>query len=126
MSNKNPEKALNAILDNESEIDGQVVYPITIARYALLELVESPFITADGKFDVMNIIPTVFIMCNGITTLSKYNSKNVDELKAKSLEWCEENKIQSLDKFITAIISRLKGTNDAAPTGTSDNDGKKK
>lgn len=43
----NPEKAVDAILDGERQISGCTVYPLSIARYALLEKTGSPLLTGE-------------------------------------------------------------------------------
>ena len=47
---KNPVQAVDAILENDFEVDSLTVHPLTLGRYALLELLESPFIFTSKKF----------------------------------------------------------------------------
>ena len=76
----NPKTAVDAILDSENKIDGITIYPMTLARYALLELVESPFVTPNVKFSISNLVPSFFICCSPIDQLKGINSKNIDKL----------------------------------------------
>ena len=85
----NPKTAVDAILDSESKIDGITIYPMTLARYALLELVESPFVTPNVKFTISNLVPSFFICCSPIDQLKGINSKNLDKLNDRALEWAE-------------------------------------
>ena len=74
----NPKTAVDTILDSEKTINGTTVYPMTLARYALLELVESPFVTPNVKFTINNLVPSFFICCSPIDKLKGINSKNLD------------------------------------------------
>lgn len=96
---ENPKIAIEAIVDGEKKIDDIKVYPISIGRYALLELVESPFVAKDKEFTLYNLVPTFYIMCNPKDNLKGYTRKNVDTLVEKSLEWAED--------FDTSIVSKL-------------------
>ena len=57
-----PKAAINSILDDETTINHTTVYPITLARYALLELVDSPFIGSGKDMSISNILPSLYIM----------------------------------------------------------------
>lgn len=41
----NPKAAIDALLESTVEAGALTVYPLTVARYALLELIESPLVT---------------------------------------------------------------------------------
>lgn len=103
-----PKVAVDAILENEFEIDGLKIYPITLGRYALLEILTSPFVYSDVQFKVSTMLPSIFVMTQDIKELSKYNSDNINELKQKSMIWAEEKDIKNVDKIIEAIIKRMK------------------
>ena len=98
---ENPKIAIEAIVDGEKRIgkDDLKVYPISIGRYALLELVESPFVAKDKDFTLYNLVPTFYIMCNPKENLKGYTRKNIETLVEKSLEWAED--------FDTSIVSKL-------------------
>ena len=88
----NPKAALNALLDSAVQVGVLEVHPLTVARYALLELAESPLIVGvEGTLGVLDVIPTVYIMTAPAAKLSKYNAKNIDQLKAEAFEWAEDN-----------------------------------
>lgn len=95
----NPKLAIEAIVDGEKKIGEVIVYPITIGRYALLELVESPFVVKDREFTIYNLVPTFYIMCNPKEMLKGYTRNNISQLIEKSLEWAED--------FDTTIVSSL-------------------
>ena len=76
---EDPKTAVDSILetaktDKESKVE---VKPLTIARYALLELVQSPFVTPGVEFTVLNVVPTLFVMLNDVEELRGYTSANV-------------------------------------------------
>ena len=97
---ENPKIAIEAIVDGEKRIgDDLKVYPISIGRYALLELVESPFVAKDKDFTLYNLVPTFYIMCSPKENLKGYTRKNIESLVEKSLEWAED--------FDTSIVSKL-------------------
>ena len=96
---ENPKIAIEAIVDGEKIIGDLKVYPISIGRYALLELVESPFVAKDKDFTLYNLVPTFYIMCNPKENLKGYTRKNIETLVEKSLEWAED--------FDTSIVSKL-------------------
>ena len=85
----NPRTAVDTILDSEKTINGTTVYRMTLARYALLELIESPFVTPNVKFTISNLVPSFFICCSPIDQLKGINSKNLDKLNDRALEWAE-------------------------------------
>ena len=115
-----PKVAVDAILENEFEIDGLKIYPITLGRYALLEILKSPFIYSDIQFQVSTMLPSIFVMTQDIKELSKYNSDNINELKQKSMIWAEEKDIKNVDKIIEAVIKRMKQLNEVSPQSSSE------
>lgn len=103
----NPKTAVDTILDSEKTINGTTVYPMTLARYALLELVESPFVTPNVKFTINNLVPSFFICCSPIDQLKGINSKNLDKLNDRALEWAETLPQSAIDELIPAIMESL-------------------
>ena len=116
----NPKTAVDAILDSENKIDGITIYPMTLARYALLELVESPFVTPNVKFTINNLVPSFFICCSSIDKLKGINSKNIDKLNDRALEWAETLPQTAIDKLIPAIMESLGLINKIAPQNGDD------
>lgn len=104
---ENPKIAIEAIVDGEKKIGDVKVYPISIGRYALLELVESPFVSKDKEFIVYNLVPSFYIMCNPKENLKGYTRKNVEQLVEKSLEWAEDLDTSIVPKLIDAIAETL-------------------
>ena len=103
----NPRTAVDAILDSDKTINGITIYPMTLARYALLELVESPFVTPNVKFTINNLVPSFFICCSPIDQLKGINSKNIDQLNDRALEWAETLPQSAIDELIPAIMESL-------------------
>ena len=116
----NPRTAVDAILDSEKTINGTTVYPMTLARYALLELVESPFVTPKVKFSISNLVPSFFICCSPIDKLKGINSKNIDQLNDRALEWAETLPQTVIDKLIPEIMASLGLINKIAPNSGED------
>ena len=43
----NPKAAIEALLETDRVVEQIKIYPITLARYGLLELIDSPFVKTD-------------------------------------------------------------------------------
>lgn len=87
----NPKAAIDALLESTVNAGALKVYPLTVARYALLELIESPLVVLDGRrLTVIDVIPTIYVMTTEASKLSKYNSRNLDKLKEDAFEWAED------------------------------------
>ena len=123
----NPKTAIDTILNTETEIcEGIKVFPVTLARYALLELVESPFVTPDTKFTINNLVPSFYIMCVPIEMLKGINSKNLDVLNQRALEWAETLPNTVIDKLIPEIMEALGLIKKVSPNTGSDDSKKAK
>ena len=122
----NPETAINTILATEKTIDNVTIHPITLARYALLELIESPFVTPDTKFSISNLLPSFYIMCVPIDMLKGINSKNLDKLNEQALAWAETLPSKAIDKLIPAIMEELGLIKKVSPNTGDDEQGKEK
>ena len=122
----NPETAINTILATEKTIDDVTIHPITLARYALLELVESPFVTPDTKFSISNLVPSFYIMCVPIDMLKGINSKNLDVLNQRAMEWAETLPNTVIDKLIPEIMEALGIIKKVSPNTGDDEQGKEK
>ena len=92
MSRENPKAAIDALLESAVQAGQLTVYPLTVARYALLELIESPLVVVDTsrKLDTLDVIPTIYIMTQTARKLSAYNSRNLDKLRGDAFEWAED------------------------------------
>lgn len=122
----NPETAINTILATEKTIEDVTIHPITLARYALLELIESPFVTPDTKFSISNLLPSFYIMCVPIDMLKGINSKNLDKLNEQALAWAETLPSKAIDKLIPAIMEELGLIKKVSPNTGDDEQGKEK
>ena len=122
----NPETAINTILTTEKTIDDVTIHPITLARYALLELVKSPFVTPDTKFTINNLVPSFFICCAKIEDLKGINSKNLDVLNQRALEWAETLPNTVINKLIPEIMEALGLIKKVSPNAGSDDSKKAK
>lgn len=120
----NPETAINTILATEKTIEDITIHPMTLARYALLELVESPFVTPGKKFTINNLVPSFFICCAKIEDLKGINSKNLDVLNQRALEWAETLPNTVIDKLIPEIMEALGLIKKVSPNN-GDDDSKK-
>ena len=103
----NPTSALDAILDADHEVEGIVVKRLTLARMSLLELVKSPFVNLEEKFNYTNIVPSAFIVCADKEELKGYTSRNVDKLVDKAYEWADDIDPSVLTKIIDDVLKSL-------------------
>lgn len=105
--NSNPTSALDAILDADHEVEGIVVKRLTLARMSLLELVKSPFVNLQEKFNYTNIVPSAFIVCADKEELKGYTSRNIDRLVEKAYEWADDIDPSVLTKIIDDVLKSL-------------------
>lgn len=104
----NPKAAINALLESEREIKGITIYPITIARYGLLELIESPFIVTGKLFNIMNLIPSLYVMSAPIDVLKKYRLRNIEDLYSDAVIWSETLIPEQIEAMIAEIDEKIK------------------
>lgn len=122
-----PKAAINSILDDETTINSTTVYPITLARYALLELVESPFIGSGKDMSISNILPSLYIMTHDKSELKGITSRNIDNLYEKATEWADDIGIDTIPEIIKEVIEKVQELMKTSPTsGSDDNDPSKK
>ena len=120
-----PIKAIDAALSPAKDVEDIKVYPITLARYALLELVKSPFVTASKDFTTIAMIPTIFVCCADTAELKKYNSSNIDELKQDAIAFADNIDPKKLGTLIKELDSRVRQLLDVAPQIPEDGNVKK-
>ena len=120
-----PIKAIDAALSPAKDVEDIKVYPITLARYALLELVKSPFVTASKDFTTIAMIPTIYVCCADTAQLRKYNSSNIDELKQDAITFADNIDPKKLGSLIKELDSRVRQLLDVAPQIPEDGNVKK-
>lgn len=133
MAEKNPKIVVESITDDvDAAISKSInVYPVTISKYAWLELIDSPFIDTEIQFGVNNIVPTAYVMCSTPAQLKKYTSRDVEQLKQDAGDWADANlKLEDIPDLIKAIVGQMQKLNKAAPENVSNSgsvdDGSKK
>lgn len=108
MDNTNPSVALDALLESTVKVGNIEVHPLTVARYALLEMVKSPLVNFGNKLDILTAIPSVYIMAVPAKELRKYNSHNIQQLEEDAFEWAEEALvIDSVAKVLDLLAQKL-------------------
>ena len=121
--NANPKLALDAMLDAPQLIGELTVQPMTVARMALLELVESPFTNPDKKFNISNMTESAFIMCADTNELKGFNSRNIDRLVERAYDWAENIDVGALPQVIKTVIEKLNNLYKVSPSTGSDDRG---
>lgn len=119
----NPKAAIDALLESTVQAGALKVYPLTVARYALLELIESPLVVLDGRrLTVIDVIPTIYVMTTEASKLSKYNSRNLDKLKEDAFEWAEDGMTAaSVPLVVNMLAQKLLDLRRIAPEEVVDN-----
>ena len=120
-----PIKSIDAALSPAKDVEDIKVYPITLARYALLELVKSPFVTASKDFTTIAMIPTIYVCCADTAQLRKYNSSNIDELKQDAIAFADNIDPKKLGSLVKELDSRIRQLLDVAPQIPEDGNVKK-
>ena len=120
-----PIKAIDAALSPAKDVEDIKVYPITLARYALLELVKSPFVTASKDFTTIAMIPTIYVCCAETAALKKYNSSNIDELKQDAITFADGIDPKKLGSLVKELDARVRQLLDVAPQIPEDGNVKK-
>ena len=111
----NPKATVDALLENKADIGDITVYELTIARFALCELVKCPFVSGEITQSISDYVDTFYIMCNDVNKLAKYNSKNVDELHKDALVWADTLDFEKVPAIFEAILKKFKLLNVVAP-----------
>ena len=125
----NPKAAIDTILEAGKKLGAEEIKPLTLGRYALLELVGSPFIDKDTKFSTMNLLPTFYVMTQDYKDLIGYNSTNIEELKQQAFEWAETKTIDDSALLVEELLRKFKLVSDVKPEDVKsegENAGKKK
>lgn len=121
-----PKAAANAILDDENKIDEVTVYPITLGRYALLELVDSPFINNSIEMTMANLLPSLYVMTHDRDDLKGITAKNIDKLTDKATEWADSVSLDTIPDLVRSILEKMQELLKVTPsTGKTEDDQKK-
>lgn len=121
-----PKIAVDTILETEADVSGVTVYPLTIARYGLLELLDSPLVDPTKRFSILEAIPAAYVMTQPISALKKWSSKNVEELREAALEASETWTQDQLGQIFNLVMEKIARVSKVAPQGDDDEDGTKK
>lgn len=118
----NPTIALDSILETENTVKENIkVYPLTIARYALLELINSPLLTGKVATQINVLLPTFYIMTADTFKLKGYTSKNLDKLESDAIEWGDSiDDISVVEYVFKNVLDKILQMNKVAPTGSSE------
>lgn len=82
-----PRLAIDAILEYGET--GKTIKPLTVARYGLLSLLDSPFLkkhAEESDFTLFAIVPTWYVMTAETKDLRGYDSRNLELLRQRAFE----------------------------------------
>lgn len=123
MNRENPKAAIDALLESAVQAGQLTVYPLTVSRYALLELVESPLVVIDPNHELntLDVLPTIYIMTQPARKLSVYNSRNIPQLKGDAFEWAEDGLTAgSIPLVVNMLAQKLLDLRRVAPEVVED------
>lgn len=132
--NKDPKIVVENVIDSngtKTDTNKIDIYPVTITRYAFLEMIDSPFLNPEVKFGISTVIPTAYVFCSTSENLRKYTSKDIDKLISDAYAWADEKlTLDDTPELIKNITDQMMKLNKASPSGGSSetviNDGNKK
>lgn len=125
MSKSNPTKAIRALLPQAIQCSGGVeVLPLSLAHYALLESVDSPFLWDPERckseaVDGVKMLSSLYI----VTHDSKIVHRNMDVLEELAISWASELPVSVSDELKNAVLRQFANLIDVLPETS---EGKKK
>lgn len=122
----NPKTVIDTILTAPAESGKTTVYPVTLARYGLLELVNSPFTAPRENVRQYDYIDTIYVMTQPASELRGYTSSNIAELKQKAFDFADTLGPAETDDILLKVLEQLKLMQDVAPESTSEKDSSSK
>lgn len=117
-----PKIVVENVLDNQgTKTNNNIkIYPVSITRYAFLELLNSPFLNPNIEFGINNIIPTAYVFCSTSEVLRSYTSKDIDKLISDSYAWADDNlSLDDTPELIKNITDQMMKLNKAAPNSVN-------
>lgn len=110
MSQGNPKKAIAALMPGAIRTpEGLVVRPMTLAMYAALERIESPLVTGKEPKDSAELLPSLYLLCEGADKIFAGN------LVALSFEWADSLPLSALQHVREACDRQLRPVRDVLP-----------
>ena len=110
MSLGNPKKAIAALMPGSVRTpEGLVVRPMTLAMYAALERIESPLVTGKEPKDAAELLPSLYLLCEGAEKIFAGN------LVALAFEWADTLPLSALQHVREACDRQLKTVMDVMP-----------
>lgn len=122
---ENPKAALEAMLENGASADGLKSHPLTLARYALLELVGSPILnpTVGVKFKAIDLVPTLYIMAAEASELKQFGA-DAQRLVGSAIEWADSLPPEASNFIIDDVMRQLGLIAEVSPEQSGGKDGK--
>lgn len=112
----NPRKALAAIMPLPIPVGCDLeVRPMTLAMWAALERIDSPFVTGKAAKDTLELLPSLYLLVHGAAEIFS------GDLLAKALAWADGVPVDVLVKIRDACYRQIAAAMDVIPEG-----GKKK
>ena len=110
MSAGNPKKAVAALMPGAVRTpEGLVVRPMTLAMYAALERIESPLVTGKEPADSAELLPSLYLLCEGADKIFAGN------LVALSFAWADTLPLSALQHVREACNRQMRTVMDVMP-----------
>lgn len=115
MTMNEPKLELDAILEGKKSFQ-----KLTIIRYALLDVVDSPFLNK-GSFDMLSIIPSWYVMTADIKELSQYSTDSKDKIREAAYQKADEMEdFSEITKFTKDFVEYIQSLSKIAPDSSGD------
>ena len=111
MSKANPRKAMAALLPTPIKVGDVEVKPMTLAMYAALERIGSPLVTGVDAKDMIEIIPSAYLLTHGAKEIFRGNLMDL------AMSWADTVPVGTLERIKDACYRQIKAVQDVIPEG---------
>lgn len=117
-----PKSSIDALFPEPIDCGfGVIVYPLTLAHYALLEKIDSYLVNGDHAPDSLEVVKTLYIC----THSAKDVMANFKSLEADAFEWAEHLPPSANSIIVNAILKQIATMSKVIPV-IDEGNGKKK
>jgi hypothetical protein len=110
MSLGNPQKAIKALLPGTIRTpEGLEVKPMTLAMYAALERIESPLVTGKPAKDIVELLPSLYLLTHGAEKIFAGN------LTALAFAWADTMPVSAVAHIREACEEQMRIVTDVMP-----------
>lgn len=111
MSKANPRKAMAALLPTPINVGDYEVRPMTLAMYAALERIASPLVTGVDAKDMVDLIPSAYLLTHGAKEIFRGNILDL------AMDWADTVPVDTLARIREACRRQIDAVKDVIPQG---------